>query len=628
MLSEPSEQLEAIYKSQHISKLDYSYALFLSKFTDKYKELVQMTSALISFKLNQGHTCVYMKDFAEDGGRQLPGSSTIFSFHALDEWVEKLKKANILGDENDNKPLILDKEGRLFFQKFYKYEKELAQKLLEKANSTKRINDRTVEALNKLFDGSSGTIDYQKLAALTALLKNICIISGGAGTGKTLTACRILALILVENPSSKIALAAPTGKAANRLLESLKDKAKDIKKTLGDLLTAEFPEDSFTIHRLLGASESKPSFYYGKDRPVPYDVVIIDEVSMIDLALMVNIFRAIRSDTVVILLGDKNQLTSVEAGSVLGEICGIGEMNKFSPKMTDLLEQYMGINLSALKDAGVYKLQDCMVELTKNYRQIGGSRISELAEAVNKGNSEEALKIIKSSNDTILLPISNEIKVPDEVNSLIDIYFRPLLDEGITIDEAFSLLKQFKILTPYKIGNFSVDFINKYVEAYLRSMGHLTSHDLWYSGRPILIHKNDYNVNLFNGDIGIYLKEKGEGFATHKSPPDHPNLAPQGFVYFEGKGKTYRSLFPTLLPIHETAYAMTVHKAQGSEFDEVLLILGNRMHKELLNKQLFYTAVTRAKKKLYIYGDEGLIEYAILHPIKRYSALGDHLKTE
>lgn len=608
MLSEPSEQLEAIYKSQHISKLDYSYALFLSKFTDEYKELVQMTSALISFKLNQGHTCVYMKDFADDEGRQLPGSSTIFSFHALDEWVEKLKKANILGDENDNKPLILDKEGRLFFQKFYKYEKELAQKLLEKADSTKRINDRTVEALNKLFDGSS-TIDYQKLAALTALLKNICIISGGAGTGKTLTACRILALLLVENPSNKIALAAPTGKAANRLLESLKDKAKDIKKTLGDLLTAEFPEDSFTIHRLLGASESKPSFYYGKDRPVPYDVVIIDEVSMIDLALMVNIFRAIRSDTVVILLGDKNQLTSVEAGSVLGEICGIGDMNKFSPKMTDLLEQYMGINLSALKHAGAYKLQDCMVELTKNYRQIEGSRISELAEAVNKGNSEEALKIIKSSNDTMLLPISNEIKVPDEVNSLIDIYFRPLLDEGITIDEAFSLLKQFRILTPYKTGNFSVEFINKYVEAYLRSMGHLTSHDLWYSGRPILIHKNDYNVNLFNGDIGIYLKEDVEGF-----------------VYFEGKGKTYRSLFPTLLPIHETAYAMTVHKAQGSEFDEVLLILGNRMHKELLNKQLLYTAATRAKKQLYIYGDESLIEYAILHPIKRYSALGDYLK--
>ena len=117
MLSEPSERLEAIYKSQNINKLDYSYALFLSKFTDEYKELVQMTSALISSQLNQGHTCVYMKDFAEDGGRQLPGSSTIFSFPVLDEWVEKLKKANILGDENDNKPLILDKEGRLFFQK-------------------------------------------------------------------------------------------------------------------------------------------------------------------------------------------------------------------------------------------------------------------------------------------------------------------------------------------------------------------------------------------------------------------------------------------------------------------------------------------------------------------------------
>ena len=620
MLSEPSERLEAIYKSQNISKLDYSYALFLSKFTDEYKELVQMTSALISSQLNQGHTCVYMKDFAEDGGSQLPGSSTIFSFPVLDEWVEKLKKANILGDENDNKPLILDKEGRLFFQKFYKYEKELAQKLLEKADSTKPINDRTVEALNKLFDGSSG-IDYQKLAALTALLKNICIISGGAGTGKTLTACRILALLLVENPSRKIALAAPTGKAANRLLESLKDsyenKVKDgvtiegIKSTLGDLLTVKFPEDSFTIHRLLGASESKPSFYYGKDRPVPYDVVIIDEVSMIDLALMVNIFRAIRSDTVVILLGDKNQLTSVEAGSVLGEICGIGEMNKFSVKMTDLLEKYMDMNLSTLKDSGVYKLQDCMVELTKNYRQIEGSHISELAEAVNKGDSEEALKIIKTSRDIKLLPISNKIKVPDEVNTLIDMYFRPLLKEGITIDETFSLLKQFRILTPYKTGNFSVDFINKYVEAYLRSNGHLTSHDLWYSGRPILIHKNDYNVNLFNGDIGIYLKEEDEGF-----------------VYFEGKGNIYRGLFPTLLPIHETAYAMTVHKAQGSEFDEVLLIFGNRKHKDLLNKQLFYTAITRAKKKLYIYGDEGLIEYAIEHPIKRYSALGDYLKSK
>jgi len=181
-----------------------------------------------------------------------------------------------------------------------------------------------------LINKNANEIDYQKLAVEVALLKKLCIISGGAGTGKTYTATLILSLLLVENPSYKIALAAPTGKAANRLLESVKKYYQTFKDKLQGLLEKPIPDKCFTVHRLLGASSLRLGFYYNEERTLPYDVLLVDEVSMIDLALMVHLFRALKSGAKIILLGDKNQLTSVEAGSVLGEICSIGKMNEFS----------------------------------------------------------------------------------------------------------------------------------------------------------------------------------------------------------------------------------------------------------------------------------------------------------
>ncbi|MDY6820200.1 MAG: exodeoxyribonuclease V subunit alpha [Deferribacterota bacterium] len=615
MLSKATDILESAYTSKVIDKVEYICAIFLSKFIKssdvKTKEIVQMTSLLLSYHLNNGHTCVDMKDF-EGKKFSLQEDGLYYTYPQLEEWLYKLKQANILGENRDDRPLVLDSDNKLYFQKFYKFELELADKLIEKADTTEIINQETIKALNKLFKAKNGGTDYQKLAAIVALLKNICIISGSAGTGKTYTACMILALLLIKNPSYKIALSAPTGKGANRLLESLKFNFKEIKDSLGNLLKADIPDESFTIHRLLGASESKPSYFYGPKRHIPYDVVIIDEASMIDLALMVNIFRAIRKDCKIILLGDKNQLTSVEAGSVLSEISRLGDINKFSDKMIVHFKKYIDIDPKKLKGENIYKLQDCMVELESIYRQKEESKIKELSILVNRGDYKKALEISKFSNDIELHPFSNKKKIFNKINDLIDKYYTPLVEKSNNIDvkEAFKLLKKFRILTPYRKGDFGVEFINRYVEAYLRYKGLIGVNGRCYSGRPIIIHKNDYSIDLFNGDIGIYIENMDETY-----------------VYFEGNMDTYRALLPTLLPIHETAYAMTVHKAQGSEFDEALLILGDK-HKELLNRQLLYTAITRAKERLYIFADENIIENAIKSPINRYSSLGKHLKVQ
>jgi exodeoxyribonuclease V alpha subunit len=618
LFTDASDNLKKLYDNGFIDKIGYYNALFVSKFCkENNKVLIQMSSALISYCLDKGHTCVELKDFEgqdlnsfKENENESKVNNILFHFPHIEEWIEKLKNSGVVGLLDNNKPLVIDGKGRLFFQKYYKYEKELAEKILSKAQSIKSFNDITLQrltkAINLLFENNKNSIDYQKLAAEVALLKDICIISGGAGTGKTYTATLILSLLLVESPSYKTALAAPTGKAANRLLESINIHYSIFKDRLQGMLDKSTPDKCFTIHRLLGASSSKLGFYYNEDRPLPYDILIVDEVSMIDLVLMVHLFRALKKDAKIILLGDKNQLTSVEAGTVLGEICNIGTMNNFSSEMIEKLKIFDSTNLTQYLDTGAYKLQDCMVELVENKRQSDAPEIDRLAQFTNLGKSPKALELIKHSDNNIQFIAYN--KLHDKIGVLVEGFYESLIkDKTLDIEKAFERLNKFRILSPFRDGPFSVKFMNKYVENILINKKIIKPFDYWYTGKPILIHKNDYNLNLFNGDVGLCFKDENETF-----------------VYFEGKGKIY----PSLLPEHETAYAMTVHKAQGSEFDEVLLILGNRMHKELLNKQLLYTAITRAKKQLYICGDEDLIEYAILHPIKRYSALGDHLKTE
>ena len=631
MFSEiPDKNLEILYINDKITKLNYYYALFLSKLAYQHKDLVQLTSALMSYKLSEGHTCIKLSDiynneiFKDEKGNPL----TDFQFPEIDDWIRKLKETDLLGCDNDNnnKPFILYKKDRLYFQKFYNYEKELAGKILNMSKvNNKQLDDSVLKAIHLLTvdNKTKGRVDYQLLGILTSLLKNICIISGGAGTGKTYTASMIITILLVDNPSLKIAIAAPTGKAANRLLESVRQNYMDknnnsgFKDKLGDYLKTEVPDTSFTIHRLLGASELKPGYYYKEDRPLAYDVLIVDESSMVDLALMVHLFRASKEGSKIILLGDKNQLVAVETGSVLSEICGIGNMNKFTPEGTDLLKQYLfkiqkdkyaEMDLTELKDANACKLQDCMVELIENKRQDEDSDIDKLAKFVNMGNTNEALKIInneKSTNMEFIMFESKNKRYFDMLKGFIDKFYVPLLEGDISKESAFETLSKFRILTPYRTGDFRVELINNFIVSYLKEKGLIKLNETWYSGRPIIIHKNDYSVQLFNGDIGIFIREQD-----------------RGSVFFDMGSK---GLSPNILPIHETAYAMTVHKAQGSEFEEVLLILGDRESK-LLNRQLLYTAVTRAKKKLYIYGQTNLIEHAILNPIERYSALGDYLK--
>lgn len=657
MIFETNEILKKIYENGYISRLGYYNAQFISKISENIdncsKELIQLTSALLSYYLDKGHTCIDLRDFEGKEFKLLEenlSNSDIcsgYKFPSRNEWLNILKKSNILGFFNEDKPLVMDKKERVFYQKFYKYERELAENLLNKAKDIKDFDDKTLKKIKKalclLVDKSTENIDHQKLAAEVALLKKLCIISGGAGTGKTYTASMILSLLLVENPSYKIALAAPTGKAANRLLESVKKYYQTFKNKLQGLLENPMPDKCFTIHRLLRASDSRLGFYHNEERTLPYDVLIVDEVSMMDLALMVHLFRALKKGSKIILLGDKNQLTSVEAGSVLGEICSIGKMNDFSLSMAGRLGLLEISDLSQYVNEDANLLQDCMVELIENKRQKENSSIDVLAQFVNEGKSSEALNLIQNSRDIEYIPFTSINNIPDKIVDLIKQHYIPLLKIDMLenknfentvsnktnyevnriigddfLDRAFESFNKFRILTPYRRGLFSVEFMNKFIESLFTNMTIMNPYVLWYSGKPLLIHKNDYNLHLFNGDVGLIFKDKEALSVYFEKRSDRP--------VENDEYQNFRKIHPSLLPEYETAYTMTIHKSQGSEYEEVLIVFGNR-DSQLLSRQLLYTAITRTKKKLYLYGEKKLIKKAIENPIKRYSALGDYLKT-
>jgi exodeoxyribonuclease V alpha subunit len=565
--------------------VDRQVAAFLCRGAEqKGGELLRLAVSLLSQSVGRGNICL---DLASLGDTTLKVSVdreiTVPSFDSLCTLLHGLPS---LGRPGEVKPLVLDRAGRLYLYRYWHYEQELARVIRSKNSELVHIDEtRLNEGLKRIFpEGESS----QQLAASAALHSLFSVIAGGPGTGKTSTVVRVLALIL-EQPGGmqhRIAMAAPTGKAAARLISSV----RAIRDTLccDDAIKSAIPTEALTIHRLLGTRQGSMRFRYSSANPLPFDTVIVDEASMVDLPLMAALVTAIKPGARLILLGDSDQLASVEAGAVLGDICSAG-LTSGSP------------------------LGGAVVFLEKNYRFQSGSGLDDLSRAVNNGRGTQALELMKSGKQdgSAWRDVRAEANIYKLLEVRVNSAYRQMF-EATSPSEALLAFNRFRILCALRDGPSltGVHSVNRAVESILAREGLMATHERFYRCRPILVTANDYSMRLFNGDTGIVF----------------PDPLYQGALraFFPDSDGAVRSIAPERLPEHETAFAMTVHKSQGSEFDRVLLLLPS-VDSELMTRELIYTAITRAKESVEIWGDESLFCAAVKRKSERNSGLRDAL---
>lgn len=516
-------------------------------------------------------------------------------------------------------PLILDADGRFYLHRYFDYECRLAQRLTAPPPGAPRAPGKEARALlDGLFAASAVRLgdrpDWQRIATALALERPLTIISGGPGTGKTTTVVNVLACVLADDPDCRIRLAAPTGKAAARMLEAIRKAAAHLPADLRERL----PAESFTVHRLLGVVPDSVEFRHHAGNPLPIDLLVVDEASMLDLALATRLVEAVPPSARIILLGDKDQLAAVESGAVFSELSADPTL---SGACVERLSGVTGIPATRIVCAAPARptgLRDGVVWLTENFRFAGDSGIGRLAAQVNAGDAEAAIGFLRSGTDPTLTWIddANPVPAPASLQRMV---------EGLTgyLDTAraslgdkaalFDALGRFRVLCAEREGPRGVVEINRQVGQHFRkALGHPLdpgARSEWYPGRPVMVLRNDYVLKLFNGDVGIVL----------------PDAAGALMVFFPDSDGAFRAVAPLRLPEHETAFATTVHKAQGSEFDRVLLLLPAKPNR-VATRELLYTAVTRSRRGVAIVGGAEVIEKAIASPTRRYSGLVARLK--
>jgi exodeoxyribonuclease V alpha subunit len=544
----------------------------------------------------------------EDGDVCLDLHSEAEAFESLQA---TLQQATVVGAPWEWKPLILDAAGRLYLYRQWEAEHLLAGDLRARAQGVRPEIDleRLADGLRRLFPlRSDGTPDEQALAAATAVLKNFTVICGGPGTGKTTTVVKVLALLLEQNETPlRITLTAPTGKAAARLRESI-NRARATLPCTPEVREA-IPVETKTIHRLLGANASGTAFRYGAERQLNVDVVVLDEASMVNLSLMRQLLSALPRGAQLIILGDRDQLASVEAGAVLDDICGAEEVKR-SAGFAALLAGLFGRGAPCGCPDSPSGLADAIVTLKESRRFTTQGGIGSLCRLLNAGDGEAALHLLHSGDPQVAWadltePAALTAALADEVDGWVSDYLA-----AENPQEALRRFGNFMLLTAQRQGPLGSLALNQTLEQLLIRRQRIASGKLWYAGRPVMITRNAPAQDLFNGDIGLCLPDPAADGALR--------------VFFPTATGEVRGLSPLALPAHETAFAMTVHKSQGSEFSRVLLILPGQ-RSPLLTRELLYTAVSRARESLKIFGVAEVFVAASKERIQRTSGLREQL---
>ncbi len=605
----------AVSSGPEFSELDRQFGWLMERLAGEgeHPEL-RLAAALVSQRRTEGNVCLELPAVVNQAFALTPGG--VVRSPDLESWRATLRAASpVVGSPGEVKPLILDDRDRLYLRRYWWYEQEVAAALRQRIGPAptplEGVADRLSGLLHRLFPDDGSEINWQRVAAFCAWRGRLTVISGGPGTGKTTTVVRLLVLLaeLASPKSLHFAIAAPTGKAAARLQESLRQQKADLAARFP--AAASLPDDVRTLHRLLGPIAGSTRFRHGPDHPLPVEVVVVDEASMVDLALMAKLLRAIPAEARVILLGDQDQLASVEAGYVLGDISANPQPNCFPADWVQDFQRVGGGQLPQRTGPSA-PLAATLVQLQTNHRFGPDSRIHRLSQAVNRGDADAVLAGLNEPplgipGDVLGCLLPDRVGLKEALRSRAVPGFRPVF-HATDPAGALAALSRFRLLAAVREGPYGVGALNALTEELLRDEGCLGRGGDWYIGRPVLVTANDYEVGLFNGDLGVVgVDEQG-----------HPA------VWFFEPGGGIRHVAPGQLPPHETAYAMTVHKSQGSEFTEVLLILPDRPNR-VLTRELVYTGLTRSRERTEIWYQEAVLREAIRHRTARISGLREQL---
>ena len=538
---------------------------------------------------SEGHVCLRLADWRPDGDTG-----------AL---RERLRASGVVGTPHQPGayPLILDDDQRLYLHRHYDDERRLAQRLMRAAGTPPAVvGEAARERLNALF-GRGADVDWQKLAAALALQRRLVVISGGPGTGKTTTVAHLLACLLAQQPQARIALAAPTGKAAARMSEALRERATHLPAGLRALL----PVEAATVHRLLGASPG--GYRHDAANPLPIDVLVVDEASMLDLALATRLLDAVPAQAQLILLGDKDQLAAVESGAVFAELSADPGLSPAGRAGLAALCGWPAVRIEPEPPREASPLQDTTVWLSRSYRFAAGSAIAQAAARVRDGQGGELLQALRTGEDATLQWLDDSADAPSDatLQRLRDgfaPYLQALQRDPGDVAGLMQAFDRFRVLCALREGPRGALALNQWLSDAL--LGPPDGPSPWRPGRPVMVLRNDPLLKLYNGDVGLALPG-----------PDGTPL-----VHFAAPGGGLRALPALRLPEHETAFAMSVHKSQGSEFDAVAVLLPAQRSR-VLTRELLYTALTRARRQVTLVAGAAVLQAAVDTPTRRHTGL-------
>ncbi len=560
---------------------------------------VALSAALLVQARRDGHSAVVLSDWA---GRPFPGDADDPLPHLPDlgTWTDHLTASPVVGGPGEAYPLVVDGH-RLALKRFWDAEGRVADAVRARLSPDPVAVTEAVRNVFAALFPHDTRIHGQALAAAAALRGRVLFVAGGPGTGKTYTATRLLALLLAARPGLRVALAAPTGKAAQRLAESLATGVAG----LPEALRAGIPSEAVTLHRLLGASPHRSGFAHDARRPLPHDLVLVDEGSMVDLPLFDALFAALRPEARLVVLGDPDQLPPVEVGTTFAELCEAGA----GPVSSALAAFCADLGLDGVPPSPeVCPMTDAVVTLTESRRFGAESGIGRLAAALRDGDAEATLAVLAQNEDARLV----ETDPAASALAWVLPHARAVVAAD-TPEAALDALGRFRLLAAVRRGPRGVEGLNAAIETALRREGRVRWSpyaEPFYPGRPLLVTANDAETGLANGDVGVAAYVGGE----------------RGVVFPDGRGGT-RAVRLAQLPAHEPAWALTVHKSQGSEFDAVGVVLPEpgTLGASLLSRELLYTAVTRAKRSVVLFGERAGVSEAATRRTHRRSGLGVRL---
>ncbi len=638
--------------------LDVALAKFLSEQDPSMSDALLWLSAMLSRQLADGNLCLdlqHLGNLCEENDwprhwrqyqRDVEGS--------LGELATSALIADGVNGLPLSAPLVLD-GSRLYLRRYWNHERVVAGAIRQRLALTCAVPESLGDELDRLFPATTASAsdapNWPKIACALAARGAFTVITGGPGTGKTTTVVRLLGLLqtlqLREHARPlRIRLAAPTGKAAARLNASIAAQIAQL--DVDETTRAAIPAEVTTLHRLLGARPDTRRFRHDHANPLHLDVLVIDEASMIDLEMMSAVLSALPATARLILLGDKDQLSSVEAGAVLGDLCRRAQKGHYGEPTASWLQATTGDDIRAFTRSDARPLDQQIAMLRHSHRFDDSSGIGQLARAVNVGDHHASHALLRkprvdlawtaSASHAPLADITidgNRAHFAGRADDASPCGYRhylellrqqrPKLAAGIAAHEQWArnvleAFHRFQLLCALRHGPYGVDGLNQLIAQALHARGLIDTGTGWYEGRPVMLTRNDYSLGLANGDVGICLRV----------PDEHGQLRLTVAFFADADagsatGTRVRQVLPSRLGDVVTVYAMTVHKSQGSEFEHTALVLPAEAS-QVLTRELLYTGITRAREWFTLVGSAAIIDGAIDRRTQRHSGLDERLQ--